>query len=148
VFRILSVSEPRVRYCHPTGETNLSIDDDGTPMISPMQSSQFAELHRSKSLDSAAGPFEVRKRAKTSLLRTEVIQQHANGNIPSACPYEGLEHLLADFAVGPNVHAEVDRLFCAVDGFDQRREEFIAIIEDRDGASVFDWRVDKMRKAG
>src|SRR5262249_23092675 len=110
----------------------LAIYDDRSTMISPVQTSQFAELHRTESLDSAARPLQIRKFPEGHLFGTKVIEQNTNGDISSSRADERIEYLFTDDAVGPNVYAEVDRFFCAVYGFDEGRQEFIAIVQNGD----------------
>ena len=75
------MAEPRVFYRHSTGKTNLAIYDNRSAVISPVQASQFPELNRSKSFNSPAGAFQIRKFPKRDIFRAEVIQQNANSDI-------------------------------------------------------------------
>ena len=73
----------------------------------------------------------------------ETIEQHAHLNAVRLPLDESLEHLRAEFAILPDVDAEVDAAARVADALDQRRHEFVAILEHLDRAAPLHRRADQ-----
>jgi hypothetical protein len=119
VLRILGMSEPLVADGHPARETNATVDNDRPPVIPAMEARPGAEFGHAELLDAAALAFQLVEQRVRRVASTETVEQHAHLDAVRLPFDQRRQHLIAEGAVLPDVHTEVDCLPGRADAFEQ-----------------------------
>ena len=109
------------------------------------ESSPGAKSRHPEPFDAPPGRFQHLESAAGNASGADAVQQHADRDALPLAFNQHVEHLIAECAVLPHEHQEVNRLASAGETAQQRGHEFISVIENLNRAAAFYRGVHEMR---
>src|SRR5207253_10670528 len=125
--RVPHVAGPLLGDRRPAGEGDAPVDDDGPPMVAPIDPNQMAKGQRPETLYPHAGLGELAPVLFLELERPEPIHQQPDLDAGPGALHERVHELPADLVRLEDVDAEIDRLAGPADRLEHRRIETVAV---------------------
>jgi len=134
----LNPGRPLTADSEPTGDTDVSVDDEQLAVIPRHETKPSAKAERAEYSDLDSRAAQARKELSRRAARSNPVDEQTNADSALGGAQQRLRHLFTHLVRPEDVHLERHAVFRAVDEVNHFRESGGSVVQEHDGIAAGD----------